>query len=302
MAAIVVAGVVNVQQTIPVDGFPVFYSPVRYSRLPLRLEVAGVGGNVARGLVALGDEVRLATFLAQDAAGRLARDTLTREGLADSGVLDTDASAQSAVLVDPDGRRQIITDLKGLPTARYPAPVFRALLDGAELASISTIGFARDLLPIATAAGVPIAVDLQATSGLDDTYAADWLMHASIVFCSAENLTVAPAEFAAQVLAAGRARIVVVGLGAHGCLLAVAGRAPRTVAARAPFGVVDTTGAGDALFAGFLHTWLRTGDPDQSIITAALAAGWTVGFPGTGRYPTGADLDALASSAARELG
>ncbi|OHV21478.1 sugar kinase [Parafrankia soli] len=302
MAAVVVAGVVNVQQTIPVEGFPVHYSPVRYAHSPLRLGVAGVGGNVARGLAALGDEVRLATFLADDDAGCLARDTLAREGLAGPGVLRADATAQSAVLVDPDGRRQITTDLKGLPTARYPAPVFRGLLDGAQLASISTIGFARDLLPVATAADVPIAVDLQATTGLDDTYAADWVAHASIVFCSAENLTVAPADFAGQVLAGGRARIVVVGLGARGCLLAVAGRAPRTVVARAPFGVVDTTGAGDALFAGFLHTWLRSGDPDQAVVTAVLAAGWAVGFPGTGRYPTSAELDTLAADAPNDPG
>lgn len=91
-------------------------------------------------------------------------------------------------------------------------------------------------------------------------------------------------------------------MGAEGCLLAVADREPRTVAARAPFGVIDTTGAGDALFAGFLHTWLRTSDPDQAIVTAVLAAGWAVGFPGTSRYPTGPELDPLAPSAEHDPG
>jgi len=296
MAAVVVAGVVNVQQTIPVGGFPVHYTPVRYATSPLRLDVAGVGGNVARGLTKLGNEVRLATFLAEDDAGRLARDTLAREGLVGPGILGADATAQSAVLVDPAGRRHITTDLKDLPTARYPVELFRTLLTGADLASMSTIGFARDLLPVAADAGVPIAVDLQATSGLDDSYAADWIAHASIVFASAESLTVSPVEFAEQILARRKARVVVVGTGARGCLLATPGREPRTVAAWAPFGVTDTTGAGDALFTGFLHTWLRTGDPGQAIATAVLSAGWAVGFAGTGRYPTSADLDALASA------
>jgi sugar/nucleoside kinase (ribokinase family) len=320
MAVVVVAGVVNVQQTVLVEGFPLPYTSVRHVRDALRLEVAGVGANVARGLATLGDaasgdatsrdaasgdaasgdEVRLATFLGDEPAGRLARDTLAREGLAGPGILRGDATAQSAVLVDSDGRRQIITDLKGLPEARYPAEVFRSLLDGAALASISTIGFARDLLPVAAAADVPIAVDLQATSGLDDAYATDWIDHASIVFCSAERLATSPEAFAVDVLARGRARIVVVSLGADGCLLAVAGGSPpRRIAARAPFGVVDTTGAGDALFAGFLHTWLRTGDPDRAIATAVLAAGWAVGFPGTSRYPSAGDLAGMTHGADR---
>ncbi|CAO5190140.1 acarbose 7IV-phosphotransferase [Frankia sp. AiPs1] len=328
MTSIVVAGVVNVQQIIPVDGFPVPYTPVRYVRDALRLEVAGVGANVARGLAALGDQVRLATLLGDDAAGGLARTTLAREGLTGPGILGTATTAQSAVLVAPDGRRHIVTDLAGLPEASYPPDTFRALLDGAELASISTIGFARDLLPIALAAGVPIAVDLQATSGLDDAYGADWIDAATIVFASAERLTTTPEQFAADVLAHGQrahgrpargqrvtrgqrvngrragrqTRIVVIGLGADGCLLAVAGGGPpRRIAAHAPLGVVDTTGAGDALFTGFLHAWLCSRDPDDAITMAIRTAGWAVAFPGTSHYATHADLARLDAGAAEPL-
>lgn len=290
---VAVAGVVNVQQTIPIDGFPLAYSPVRYLNRPLRLDVGGVGCNVARGLSMLGSDVRLASLLGDDDAGRLARAVLAREGLLGRGVLGTGETAQSAVLVDPRGRRQISTDLKNLPTATYPPRVFEQLIDGAALAVISTIGFARGLLPVAEAAGVPIAVDLQTTSGLDDAYAQDWLDAASVVFCSAENLSVEPAVFAREVLTRGPAQVVVVGMGEQGCLLVADGRAPRVVRAVAPYGVADTTGSGDALFAGFLHYWLATGDADRAADHAVLVAGWTVGFPGTGRYPTAAQVHKL---------
>ncbi len=165
----IVAGVVNVQQTIPVDGFPVAYAPVRYVSHGLRLEVSGVGCNVARALSGLGRLVRLATVVGRDAAGVLARDALERAGLAGAGIVEDEHTAQSAVLVDPAGRRQISTDIKGLPTFHYPPAVFARLLTGAQAAAISTIGFARALLPVADEAGVPIAVDLQATPGLEDT-------------------------------------------------------------------------------------------------------------------------------------
>ncbi len=140
---------------------------------------------------------------------------------------------------------------------------------------------------------MPIAADLQAIRSLDDPYALDWLTRASVVFCSAENLTVTPHAFARELLARGPARKVVVALGARGALLATTDRPPRTVAALAPRGVVDTTGAGDALFAGFLHSRLATGDPGQALDHAILVAGLTVGVPGTERYPTAAQIRAL---------
>ncbi|MEX5635740.1 carbohydrate kinase family protein [Parafrankia sp. FMc2] len=294
---VVVVGVVNAQQTIPVDGFPVTQASVRYLPHGLRLGVSGVGYNVARALSGLGRPVRLATVVGRDAAGVLVRDELGRAGLAGAGVVEDEHTAQSAVLVAPDGRRQISTDLKDLPGFPYPPAVFAALLPGARAAAISTIGFARGLLPIAAEAGVPIAVDLQATPGLQDAYARDWVERATVVFCSGENLTVPAERFARDVFALGRARVVVVGLGAAGCARFLPGKPPRAVPAVAPFGVRDTTGAGDALFAGFLHYWLRSGDPDDAIDRAVLVAGWTVGFPGTETYPTHDDIATLRSRA-----
>ncbi|KPM51630.1 sugar kinase [Frankia sp. CcI49] len=292
---VVVAGVVNVQQTIPVEGFPVAYAPVRYLPHGLRLATSGVGLNVARALTGLGRPVRLATVVGRDGAGVLVRDALEQAGLAGAGVVGGECTAQSAVLVDRAGRRQISTDLKDLPLFPYPLEVFAGLLVGAQAAAVSTIGFARRLLPVAVEAGVPIAVDLQATPGLQDTYARDWVERATVVFCSQENLTVSPERFARDVFALGRAKVVVVGLGAAGCVRFLPGMSPRAVPAVAPFGVRDTTGAGDALFAGFLHYWLRSGDPDDAIDRAVLVAGWTVGFPGTGHYPTHDDIVTLRS-------
>jgi len=59
---IVVAGVTNLQFSVPVGGFPVAYAPVWYPQGQTGVRVAGVGYNVAAGLAALGGEVRLATF------------------------------------------------------------------------------------------------------------------------------------------------------------------------------------------------------------------------------------------------
>ncbi len=301
MPDVVVAGVVNVQQTVPVDGFPVVYSPVRYATGRLRLAASGVGLNVARTLAALGTQAALATLVGDDPAGMVIRAELRRLGLLGedessgrgAGVLPTTNSAMSAVLVDPHGTRQVHTDLADLATARYPPSVFRDLLAGARLAVLTTAGFVRDLIPVAQAAGVPIAVDVQTIEDASDAYSRPWLAAATIVFCSAERLTASPADTAAALLSRYPARIVLLGMGGDGCLLAVRDRPPRRLPALAPHGVLDTTGAGDALCAGFLHYWLATGDPDAAARRAVLVAGCAVGSAGTAVHVTARHIDDL---------
>jgi sugar/nucleoside kinase (ribokinase family) len=277
---IVVAGVVNVETSVPVEGFPLGYVPVRYPRWEIGTRVAGVGYGVAAGLSALGSRVRLATFLADDPLGHAVRAALTECGLWGDAVVTSSATPRAVVLFDHQGQRMVSTDLRDLPEADYPAGRFAAALEGARLAVVTNIGFARPLLDVARQAGVPIAADVQAISDLDDGYNADWMAAADIVFCSHERLPVPPEEWAGAVIDRYGCKIVVVGLGAEGALLALEGQPPRRVPAVAPRGVRNTVGAGDALSAGFLHAYMATGDAHTAIEHAVVFAGYKIGAPG----------------------
>ncbi|PZS30123.1 MAG: sugar kinase [Pseudonocardiales bacterium] len=295
MARIVVAGIVNVETTVPVEGLPLAYEPVRYLRDQLCSQVSGVGFNVAGALVALGHEVRLATYLGPDLAGDVARAELSRRGVSGPGVQSTRATPQSVVLTAPDGRRSVFTDLKDVPEESFPASVFAGLLDGADVGVLSTVGFARSLVPMVQARGLPIAVDVQAAESIDDPYLRDWLAGADIVFASHERLSLPPGEWAQSLLARFPAGIVGIGCGADGCMLCVRGEMPRLVPAVAPRGVVSTVGAGDALFAAFLDGRVRGRDPDDAIERAVLYAGWKVGSVGGGDgLLSSAELDQLS--------
>src|SRR5690242_8504811 len=103
-AKIVVAGVASLSMAVPVDGFPVEYTPLR---LPtwMRTGVAGAGRHIARALDALGDEVTLCTVVGDDPAGTVIRADLRDSGLLGPTVVTGPASSLGVALVAPDGRR-----------------------------------------------------------------------------------------------------------------------------------------------------------------------------------------------------
>ena len=63
--------------------------------------------------------------------------------------------------------------------------------------------------------------------------------------------------------------IVVLKRGAEGAILA---SGSKTIALPSPrVAIVDTTGAGDAFNAGFIHSWLNGSDPSEALATAVDA-------------------------------
>lgn len=295
---IVVAGITNVQFSVPVDGFPVGYVPVRYPQGRTGVSVAGVGYNVAAALAALGEEIRLATFAGGDLLGDAVEGDLRARGLGGPWVLAGQETPRSVVLYEPGGERMIHTDLRGLPNAVYPADVFAQALDGADWAVVTNIGFARPLLAVARDAGVPVAADVQAIGYVDDDYNRDWMAAARVLFCSHERLAVSPAAWARMVWERYGTAVVVVGCGADGALLAVRETGEiRQVPAVAPRGVISTAGAGDALAAAFLHVYAATGDPGAAIEHAVVFAGYAVGTPPGGiAFLTGPQLAAMVQA------
>lgn len=281
LSPILISGLINIETTVRVDGFPIPYFPVRYPFFGVRSTVSGVGVNVSTALCTLGNDVRLLSMVGEDAAGRLARDELGRSGLDDRFVLAQAAeTAQSAILYDGEGRRQIHVDLKDVQEQVYPAALFDEAADGCRLAVLCNINFSRPLLALARQRGMAIATDVHAVADLDDAYNADFMRAADILFMSHERLPAPPEEWAAAVQARYGNRIVVIGLGSEGGLLVVQGEAPQRTPAVFTRPVVNTIGAGDALFSAFLHVYTQTNDPYLAIRKAVVFASYKIGAAG----------------------
>jgi acarbose 7IV-phosphotransferase len=278
MAAIVVVGNINLETTLQIDAFPHRYTATRFVRGGINSAVSGVGWNVARALHRLGNQVTPATIIGNDPAGALVRSTLAAEGFALETVLPlADGTAQSVILYDRDGQRAVHTDLRNLTELVYPVERLLPALTGADLAILTNIAYSKPFLPLARALQVPIAVDLHTLTEPADPYNLPYLQAADILFVSGELLQVPPADWAATLLAASRAALVVIGLGAGGAYLAERDGQRALVPAVTLRPIVQTGGAGDALFACFLHYWLQQRDALRALQAAVVYAGWKLG-------------------------
>lgn len=280
MARVVVVGVASLYLATGVSGeFPLEYEPVAEPDW-MRCGVTGSGAHVAKVLSALGDEVRLCTLAGSDPAGLAVRADLRANGLLGPGVVDAGATWLGVVLVAPDGRRMGLPYLASASAVGYPAETFCRLAAGADLAVLSSARFCRPLLRHAAELPVPVAVDVHLISDIDDSRSRPWLEVADILFCSHERLPCPPQEWVARVFDRyPGCQVVGIGRGPDGAVLGLRDGTLIHTGAVTPRGVVSTAGAGDALFASFLHGWLATGNPVDALQTAVLHAGWKVGDP-----------------------
>jgi sugar/nucleoside kinase (ribokinase family) len=279
MARIVVVGVASLYMAAGVGEFPL--EGVQGS-VPdwMRAGVAGSAAHVAKVLSALGDEVRLCTLAGTDPAGLAVRADLRASGLSADGVIDAGATSLGVALVAPDGSRLGLPYTAVVNAVGYPAERFRRLAAGADLAVLTRARFARPLIGCAQRLPVRIAVDVHLISDVSDPDSRPWLEAADIVFCSHERLPCPAEQWMARIFARyPGCEVVGIGRGADGALLGLRNGMLIRAAALAPCGVVNTSGAGDTLFASFLHGWLATGNPVGALQSAVLHAGWRIGNP-----------------------
>lgn len=273
------SGLINIEITLRVESFPLEYVPTRYPFFGVNSEVSGVGFNIAKALTTLGDTVDFLSIIGKDLAGGLVRARLRQCRISEDFIVEgIEQTAHSVIIFDKDGKRQIHVDLKDIQERVYPKELFGQALKECSLAVLCNINFSRPFLRKAKQAGKPIATDVHGISNLDDVYNRDFIRAADILFMSDELLPHPPEEWVKKLRDRCGTEIIVVGLGAEGALLSVKSDRflERVPAVRAPK-IVNTIGAGDALFSCFVHCYNKSGDPYESIRKAVAFASHKIG-------------------------
>ncbi len=229
----------------------------------ITIEPGGQAANVAAWVAALGARSRWIGKRAGDDGGRLAADRLSAYGVELCGPVTESGGGIVVSLVDPGGERTMCPD-RGAAVDFRPEEVDAAWLAGADWLHVS--GYALFVEPVrraalaavelARSAGARVSVDLASWSGIRDFGAVELRrilerMAPEVVFANQDEARALGGPVPSTVWIEKR--------GAAGCSFDGDERAALPVPQ-----VVDTTGAGDALAAG----WLVDG-PDLALEAAA---------------------------------
>lgn len=277
-----VSGLLNVETTVSVRGFPINYYPIDYPFFGVNSNVSGVGCNIAKAFKALGDDVELVSFLGSDEESKRVVSDLHSHGIKTDMVrFSLKSTPVSVVLFAPDGKRQVYCDLKDIQEQSVDPERLSGLLKSVDAAALCNINFNRELIKSAHAMGVLTATDVHVLSDVNDDYNRDFMENADILFLSDEKLPCAPEEFVRRIYDRYHNKIIVIGMGGKGALL-FEGEENRAacVSAYSTGNIVNTVGAGDALFTSFLHFFAKGMTPEDALRRAVVFAGIKIGYNG----------------------
>jgi sugar/nucleoside kinase (ribokinase family) len=228
----------------------------------IRLGPGGQAANVAAWAAALGASARFVGKRGADEAARLATTGLAERGVQVLGP----AEGRNGVvcsLVSPDGERSMAAD-RGAATSLRPEELDPGWLAGCDHLAVSGYALMREparsaalhAVELARTAGAPVSVDLSSWSAIRDAGAREFravveALAPDVVFANEDEERVLGGRLPGPAWVLKR--------GGHGCSFDGDERAAPPVDR-----VVDTTGAGDALAAGWI-----VGGPDLALEAAA---------------------------------
>lgn len=227
----------------------------------IAMSAGGQAANVAAWAATLGGEARWLGKRGDDVAGALATATLAQLGVTLAGPVASAGTGVIVSLVEPGGERSMLPD-RGVAPTFAPDELDPAWLDCDHL---HVSGYALFLSPVRETAlaavdaargyGARVSVDLASWSGIRD---AGPEVFRALVRELEPEVVLANDEEMETIGGSWSGPIWIVKHGAAGCTF---DGEPR---AALPTTVVDTTGAGDALAAGWI-----LGGPDLALEAAA---------------------------------
>lgn len=281
MNNILVCGLINIETTLKIKNFPIEYAPVEYNFFGVNSSVSGVGYNIVNALKNLGDDPYFFSIIGNDIYRKIIFSDLERDKINTKYVLPLlEQTAQSGILYD-DTKRKILLDLKNIQEIKYPAEIIEEIIDKIDIGIICNINFSRDLLKILKDNKKIIATDVHVISNINDDYNNDYMKYSDILFLSNENIQGNEENMIKQLNQKYSHEIIVITMGEHGLLIHTKEKAEiKHFPAIKTREVVNTIGAGDALFSCFIHYYNKTKDPYYSMKMATIFASYKIGDNG----------------------
>lgn len=279
MTKFLVSGLINVETSLRIAGFPLQYKPVSYSPFGIKSTVSGAGYNVARALTTLGEQVLFLSIVGHDWAGQQVLESLRYNHIrSDFVIAQASRTVQAIILHDEEDRRQLHLDLKDVPDQVYPAQRINHALDRSDQVVLCNVNFNRPLLKLAKEAGKRITTDVHALASLEDAHNREFMQTADVLFMNDRKLPAPAAEFGREVMRCYAPEVLVIDMGEQGALLFTGEREePAAVPQVQTREVVNRTGAGEALLSAFAHCYARGLTALEALNRASVFASYKIG-------------------------
>lgn len=279
---ILVSGLINIETTVKIPDFPLEYTPIYYPFFGIDSTVSGVGVNISKALTTLGDDVNVISLIGNDINGKSIMDFLEDNKINTEYVKQyLEKTAQSVVLYEESGKRQVHCDLKDVQEKSYDEKIFQKAMNECSLLVLCNINFSRSFLKEAKEQGKIIATDVHVLGDIFDEYNSEFMRYANILFMSDESISESVEDFVKKIINEYDNDIIVVGLGNKGALLYV--KEDNFIGVFDAVNtrkIVNTIGAGDSLFSAFIHYYNKTNDPYSSLKKAIVFASYKIGTAG----------------------
>ncbi|WMC91855.1 carbohydrate kinase family protein [Kineothrix sp. MB12-C1] len=283
MSKFLVAGIVQKETIVKVDKIPIEYSGVTNKPNTIFINTGGDAYNESLALKWLGNSVDLMSMIGISDSMELINPKDSEVKLETDYILPRLYHTPTAVVFYDDNRnQQVFEDIKDLRDIEYDLHLFKERAARAEMLILSNANFCRPLIEIGKELRKPIAVNIREYNENKIHYNEDYLKAADILYVSDDHLIEEPYEFVKSLAAKYRPEIIILGQGAEGLILYDKNKNIiahyNTVRTH---GVVNTVGAGNALFSCFLHFYNKTKDSVFAVKNALLFASYKIGFMGT---------------------
>ncbi|MBE5825795.1 MAG: carbohydrate kinase family protein [Butyrivibrio sp.] len=283
MSRFLVAGVTQIETIVRVDKIPVSYAPVTSVNDSIYTAVGGDAYNESLALKWLGDEVSFMSIVGRNQDLSVINPPDRKITLSTEYIIpQMNATPTEVVLYDNQRKQQIFEDIKDLRENVYDMSMVPPIAMASDMMVLANANFCRPFAKLAREYNKPIAVNIRYYRPEKEKYNTDFLEPAKVLYFSDDTLTEDPYDFIKRISDTYGTEIIILGQGSEGLILF-----DRTQDLRVHYNtvktndVVNTIGAGNALFACFLHYYMETGDSVNAIKNALLFASYKIGYMGT---------------------
>lgn len=284
MGRFMVGGFIQIETIVKVDALPVPY--VQFQSIPNMIDTSlgGCGYNEAAALTWLGDEVDFMSMVGKDMNTSKIHERLVADGINIKldYVLPRLEALPTAVILYQNGKIQTFEDVKDIREVEYDYELFERQIQDKDMVLISNCNFCRPLIALAKKYHKPLAVNVRSMRKEKIQQKNDFLKAADILYISDDEMEDTPYECLEMCREQFDPEIMIIGMGKKGVILYT--KEDNSVLEYKPVKineVVNTIGAGNALFSAFLHYYVKTGDAKEAIKNALLFASYKIGFIGT---------------------